>query len=156
MVKKCICGSAIPFKNEKVLLVKHKKLGVWLNPGGHVEQNETPSEAALRETLEETGIKAKLIDVDRKNDHIVTKITYEVQKPFLILYENVEYKTETHEHFDMIYVVEPEDEENSDHKAAGELEMRWFNESEIDNLNTFDNVKASVHKVFSAMRTLDR
>ncbi len=44
MVKKCICGSAIVMNNGKTLLIKHKKLGVWLNPGWHIEENETPEE----------------------------------------------------------------------------------------------------------------
>ncbi len=42
----------IVFKN-KVLLHKHKKLGIWLQPGGHIELDEDPNEAALREAKEE-------------------------------------------------------------------------------------------------------
>jgi ADP-ribose pyrophosphatase YjhB (NUDIX family) len=40
----------------KVLLMKHPKLGLWLPPGGHVEWNEDPHQAVLRETKEEVGI----------------------------------------------------------------------------------------------------
>ena len=32
-----------------VLLHFHRKLGKWLPPGGHVEDNELPDDAALRE-----------------------------------------------------------------------------------------------------------
>ncbi len=154
-MKKCICGSAIPFKDGKVLLVKHRKLGVWLNPGGHVEEGETPPEAAIRETLEETGIRVSLIDVDKKNDYIVTKETKEVQKPFLILYEDVKYKTGDHEHFDMIYIVKPDGTNYSRSGEVDEPEMNWFSESEIDELETFDNVKASVHRAFAKMKVLN-
>lgn len=44
----------------EVLLIEHKKLGVWLCPGGHVEPNERPDEAALRELKEEMGLAAAL------------------------------------------------------------------------------------------------
>ena len=34
---------------------------MWLPPGGHVEPNELPDDAAVREVLEETGVRAELI-----------------------------------------------------------------------------------------------
>lgn len=40
----------------RVLLHRHRILGIWLQPGGHIEDGETPQDAAGRETLEETGI----------------------------------------------------------------------------------------------------
>ena len=46
---------------HQVLMIRHKKLGVWLPPGGHVEENELPDEAVLREVLEETGIQARIL-----------------------------------------------------------------------------------------------
>jgi 8-oxo-dGTP pyrophosphatase MutT (NUDIX family) len=39
-----------------VLLIKHKRLGVWLPVGGEIEPGETPAEAAARELREETGL----------------------------------------------------------------------------------------------------
>ncbi|MDK3075967.1 NUDIX domain-containing protein [Sedimentitalea sp. JM2-8] len=43
-------------RREAVLLVKHAVLEKWLAPGGHIEANEHPSEAAGRELREETGV----------------------------------------------------------------------------------------------------
>lgn len=42
----------------RVLLHRHRILGTWLQPGGHIEGGETPQDAAVRETVEETGIVA--------------------------------------------------------------------------------------------------
>ena len=46
---------------QKVLLLYHRKLRKWLPPGGHIEPNELPDEAAVREVKEETGIDVELI-----------------------------------------------------------------------------------------------
>jgi 8-oxo-dGTP pyrophosphatase MutT (NUDIX family) len=46
---------------KQVLLHTHPKLGLVLPPGGHIEANELPDEAAIRETLEETGLQIQLI-----------------------------------------------------------------------------------------------
>ncbi|MGA1362239.1 MAG: NUDIX hydrolase [Ilumatobacteraceae bacterium] len=41
---------------DKVALHLHKRLGMWLQPGGHIEPGEHPAQAALREAAEETGV----------------------------------------------------------------------------------------------------
>ncbi|MCL2735133.1 MAG: NUDIX domain-containing protein [Propionibacteriaceae bacterium] len=38
-----------------ILLHRHKTLGVWIQPGGHVELDETPWQAVAHEVREETG-----------------------------------------------------------------------------------------------------
>ena len=41
---------------DKVLIRKHDKYGMRTCPGGHIELDETPQEAAIREAKEETGL----------------------------------------------------------------------------------------------------
>lgn len=49
-------ASAIVVGRRGTLLHRHKRLGVWLQPGGHVDPGEAPWDAAVRETAEETGV----------------------------------------------------------------------------------------------------
>jgi 8-oxo-dGTP pyrophosphatase MutT (NUDIX family) len=51
-----VTGSAIVTGPRGVLLHRHKRLGIWLQPGGHIDDGETPWDAALREAGEETGL----------------------------------------------------------------------------------------------------
>jgi 8-oxo-dGTP pyrophosphatase MutT (NUDIX family) len=54
-----VTGSAIVVDGHgRVLLHRHKRLGRWLQPGGHLDAGEHPADAALRETAEETGLRA--------------------------------------------------------------------------------------------------
>lgn len=44
--------------NNKILLANNRKCGLEI-PGGHVEPNETPRQASIREAQEETGVVIK-------------------------------------------------------------------------------------------------
>lgn len=47
----------------RVLLVKHAELQVWTIPGGAIEPNEVPADAAVREAWEETGLFVELTGI---------------------------------------------------------------------------------------------
>jgi 8-oxo-dGTP pyrophosphatase MutT (NUDIX family) len=51
-----VTGSAIIVGPRGTVLHWHKRLGGWMQPGGHVDVGEMPWEAALREAHEETGL----------------------------------------------------------------------------------------------------
>lgn len=54
-----VTGSAIVVGPRGVVLHRHKRMGIWLQPGGHVDDGEAPWDAARRETTEETGLVAE-------------------------------------------------------------------------------------------------
>jgi 8-oxo-dGTP pyrophosphatase MutT (NUDIX family) len=54
-----VTSSAIVVGPRGVVLHKHKRLGIWLQPGGHIDDEESPGDAALRECFEETGLRAE-------------------------------------------------------------------------------------------------
>ena len=55
-----VTGSAFVVSpdGQRVLLVHHRKLGRWLQPGGHADGDSDVAQVALREAREETGLRA--------------------------------------------------------------------------------------------------
>ncbi len=51
-------------KNEKILLLHHKKLNKWLQPGGHCDGEENVLKVAIKEVYEETGLKIDSLESD--------------------------------------------------------------------------------------------
>jgi 8-oxo-dGTP pyrophosphatase MutT (NUDIX family) len=56
-----VTGSAIIVGARGVVLHLHKRLQLWLQPGGHIEPGETPWDAAKREAEEETGLDVEFV-----------------------------------------------------------------------------------------------
>jgi 8-oxo-dGTP pyrophosphatase MutT (NUDIX family) len=51
-----VTASAFVISARGVILHLHRKLNIWVQPGGHIDAGEDPLAAALRETVEETGL----------------------------------------------------------------------------------------------------
>lgn len=72
--EKRVCARGITFINDKILLIeRHKKeneqmLHYYTIPGGGVDIGETYEEAAVRETLEETTVKTKIVKFLKKEE----------------------------------------------------------------------------------------
>ncbi|MGC8676472.1 MAG: NUDIX hydrolase [Candidatus Micrarchaeia archaeon] len=149
MPKKCIVAGCIIERGGKVLLIKHKKLHVWLYPGGHVEPGELPHEAAIREAKEETGIGVRLRTcAGHGSAAIKSKEAKELPLPFVILLERVQYAACVHMHFDMVYAASMASGAISLNKKEA-TDIGWFSRSEIEKLRTFDNVKQVLARFFS-------
>jgi 8-oxo-dGTP pyrophosphatase MutT (NUDIX family) len=84
-----------------VLLLFHRKLRMWLPPGGHIEVNELPDEAAVREVLEETGVHAQLVG-ERGPD--VQGGPRRLIRPAGVQLETIR---PGHEHIDLVYFARP-------------------------------------------------
>lgn len=69
-------ADALVIKNNQVLLIKRANdpfRGTWALPGGYVNHGEHPTEAAIRETKEETGIDIKITGISSIMIHDVKK-----------------------------------------------------------------------------------
>ncbi|RLT58768.1 MAG: NUDIX domain-containing protein [Chloroflexi bacterium] len=107
-----------------VLLHFHRKLGRWLPPGGHVEPNELPDEAARRETLEETGIIVDLIDASNPLFIDVPRpvgVPPRLVQPIGIQLEAIPARgtNPDHEHIDLVYAARVAPGSMADPRADG-------------------------------------
>lgn len=84
----------------RVLLHFHRKLGMWLPPGGHIEPGELPDAAARREVLEETGVEVALTG-ERRED---VEDPVQLHRPAGVQLEHI---GPDHEHIDLIYFARP-------------------------------------------------
>ena len=136
-------AGAFIVRNDEILLLKHKKLDLWLQPGGHVESGETPDEAAKRETREETGFEVEVIGVEREYEDFSA---VDLPRPFNINLHEVE---EGHWHCDFQYLGEIKDK--IEEYEYDEEDIRWLSEEEIksDQYEMPENVKKSALKALS-------
>lgn len=132
-MKRHFCASIfiVDPKTKKILLVKHKKFNKWVQPGGHMEENETPEETALREAYEETGLRIDLVGerFPRESDFI---------KP-LGVQKNTNDKGDLH--IDFIYVGIPREEHHEVFDKAESYAIKWFSRDELEHYDVFPDIK---------------
>ena len=126
-------------KNSKsTLLHWHKKIQTWLPPGGHIEINENPEEAARREIEEETGIfNADFISNQKEKPERIDSRSILLTLPHFLLEEEIE---TNHFHLDWIFfawvVRENEELEFNDTK------FKWFTKEDLESeKDIFENVR---------------
>ena len=107
-----------------VALHWHRKVKAWLPPGGHIEANEDPVGAVLREVLEETGIEVEVVPTSPELD---LEYPEQVLPPYTIMVEDIHDPVEGfHKHIDMIYFCRPVSVEPE--LAEG---WRWVSKTEL-------------------------
>jgi 8-oxo-dGTP pyrophosphatase MutT (NUDIX family) len=114
-------------QNSRVLLIHHRKLDKWLPLGGHIELDEDPEQAALREAREESGLDIELIGERPPTTESGTRAL--IAPRFLDIHRI----TDTHEHIGMIYWARPK----KGTLRRAELEhhdLRWCAPEELDGL----------------------
>jgi 8-oxo-dGTP pyrophosphatase MutT (NUDIX family) len=94
--------------SDRIVLHKHKRLGLWLQPGGHIDDDESVPDAAVREAQEETGLVVRHVDDHRQFVHI-----------------DVHPGPRGHTHLDLRYLLEALDDVPA--PAPGESpDVAWF------------------------------
>jgi len=114
-------------KESKVLLVHHRKLDKWLPLGGHIELDEDPEMAALREAREESGLEVELLGERPPTTEPGTRAL--IAPRFLDIHRI----TETHEHIGMIYWARPKNGTLA-LAATEHHDLRWCSTGELETL----------------------
>ncbi|MCB9802831.1 NUDIX domain-containing protein [Candidatus Nomurabacteria bacterium] len=139
-------GACIIFDN-RVLLMLHTKLNKWLFPGGHIEPNESPDQAVIREVKEEAGLDLKLLQY---SDMEIEKGPDELEKLALPFHANI-HNVGDHDHYCLFYLGTVEDDNFT--KNLESRDIRWFNKEELNNLiNLPDSIKQMAIKALDLVK----
>lgn len=132
-------ASAIVVREGKVLFMNHEKLGQWIQPGGHIEENETPDQGAKREVMEETGFEIKFIDGDQPENFSEEE---DLPTPFNV---NIHRIRENHFHCDFIYLAEVSGRKEATHSHEHNG-LKWFSREELKSgeIDMPENIRRTV------------
>jgi 8-oxo-dGTP pyrophosphatase MutT (NUDIX family) len=114
--------------DHKLLLIHHRKLEKWLPLGGHIELDEDPEIAALREAKEESGLDVELLGDRPPTTSPGTRAL--IAPRFLDIHRI----NDTHEHIGMIYWARPK---SGDVQLAAEEHhaIRWCSAADLETLS---------------------
>ena len=120
--------------DEKILLILHRKLDRWLPLGGHIELDEDPEQAALREAKEESGLDVELLGERPPTTSPGTRAL--IAPRFLDIHRI----NETHEHIGLVYWARPKRGGGAlaaDTKLATEEhhDIRWCSVEDLEKLS---------------------
>ncbi len=104
------------------------KFGIWLPAGGHVEPNEDPIQAMLREVREETGLEVELLGAP---PFAYTQPPQLAPPATIAVYDITSgdgQLAEPHQHIDLIYFTRAVED---DPTLPAEMRWRWFDEAAI-------------------------
>ena len=114
-------------RDGKILLIHHRKLNKWLPLGGHIELDEDPEMAALREAKEESGLEVELLGERPPTTEDGTRALIAPR------FVDIHRITATHEHIGLIYWARPKS--GSVTLAAAEHHaIRWCSSAELEEL----------------------
>ncbi len=128
----------------RILLIFHKKLNRWMQPGGHVERKENIIDALRHEVLEETGIK---LNIKSPKEYLDGSV--EQPLPFYIQVQPIPAFGDepAHHHIDMGYKFVVKHQKPK--PGAGESQrVDWFTKQEVSKIKTIPSVKAALLQAF--------
>lgn len=131
--------------NNKVLLRRHDKHDIWLSVGGHIELDEDPNQAAIREVKQEVGLDIELVgDVPQFEEEGYTEL---IPPRFL----NRHPINPTHEHVTQTYFARSQTDKINPSETEVSRELKWFTRKELKD-NQY-SIKDSI--IFYALSALE-
>lgn len=135
----------------RILLIHHRKLDKWLPLGGHIELDEDPEQAALREAKEESGLDVELLGERPPTTEPGTRAL--IAPRFLDIHRI----SDTHEHIGMIYWARPKKSVDVQCATEEHHDIRWCSAKELDTLQPrmSDAVKWYCRKAIEEMKNAE-
>lgn len=115
--------------NTQFLLLHHKKLNDWFQPGGHADGDSNLLNVALKETYEETGLKKVNVILDGIFDLDIHSIDTHKNVP-------------AHLHYDVRFLLQATDDTLTKNEES--LDVRWFSK----NTEIIPNQKNSIMRMY--------
>ena len=132
-MKRHFTSTGFVVDGRRTLLHWHKRLEQWMPPGGHIEPDEDPVQAVLREIEEETGLVAEVITTQQAGTF---KYPEQLPAPYTILIEDIAGPGEPHKHIDMIYFCRAVG--RSEVLFAADETLRWVSDDELKAAKALD------------------
>lgn len=132
---------------NKILLIHHRKLDLWLPVGGHIDKNETPDQALLREIKEEIGMDVEILN--KSNMPLVGNVKRNLAIPFDVNVHSVG----DHDHCCFFYVCRAINPEQL--KINKELKnFEWFTKDDLNKDYVSIAIKNQCLKAFDMYNSL--
>jgi 8-oxo-dGTP pyrophosphatase MutT (NUDIX family) len=122
---------------NKVLLRMHDKYKFWLSVGGHIELDEDPNGAAVREVKEEVGLDVVLWDGNRKLKHEREEFK-ELIPPVALNRHRI---SDTHEHVSMLYFATSKSNAVTVGSHDKSDEWKWVSKAELAGMDLQPDVR---------------
>ncbi len=167
--KICFTAAGQTFHEGKLLLVRHRKLDLWLAPGGHLDPGELPHVGAEREVYEETGVKVQTYDPNPllesttstyvpspiiSNVHWVCEENYRRRMRDGNSYQrDPQWQKGCEQHLGFIYLMRAVDSTSLTINERESTDIGWFSEQEISALQTTGDLKREFYYGFRLMAT---
>lgn len=133
---KSITATVYVINDRKVLLHEHKKYKTWFPLGGHLEADEFPHEAAIREVREESGLNVQLLNTELAPEIELARVE-RVPAPFCLLHEGIGHEESF---FDFIYIARTD--KTKMRPAINESKsFKWFTRDELLNSEIKTHIK---------------
>ena len=134
---------------SEVLLRKHDKYKLWLSVGGHVELDEDPNQAAVREVKEEVGLDITLWDKHNEARKFSDGTIGLIPPAFL----NRNRISDLHEHVTFVYFATTSEKGVRQGKTEVSDELHWFTKQELDSpqYDIRENIKLYARAALAAL-----
>ncbi len=130
-------------QDDCTLLLHHRKLAMWLPPGGHIDPHELPDQAALREVREESGLEAELLTQSYLLGHVQV-----LPQPYCVLLEDI---SPGHQHIDLIYFARVSGGTLA-HAEREARAARWYSWEELANPEIAEDIRELGRRAIESYR----